>query len=185
MKKIETCNKCSDLGHSTPNGPHLQLGKGLGKKVLVIAESPAKNGWRVSGRAFYTTDGKILATGRRLDDYLKRYNLGVSEISFTELVKCYLSDRKLLEKSGHNCFEYLKEQINELKPSLVITLGVIPNKVLSAEYGTDLPIGTISDVDGFKYLPLYHPSPASPYGHKKNLDILEKLDKEIEQIINP
>jgi uracil-DNA glycosylase len=69
--KIENCRKCQDLGHSCPNGPHIQIGRGRGKKVLVVAESPAQNGWRVSGRAFFTSEGKILATGKRLNDYLK------------------------------------------------------------------------------------------------------------------
>jgi hypothetical protein len=35
----------------------------------------------------------------------------------------------------------------------------------------------------FSILPLYHPSPASPYGHKRNLDITSKKANKIKQII--
>lgn len=182
-KNIENCKKCDNLGHSCPDGPYIQIGQGNGRKILIVAESPAKNGWRISGRAFYTPEGKMLATGKRLNDYLKKLDLGVEKISFTEMAKCYLVDRKLLEKSSHNCFEFLEAQISALNPALIITLGVIPNKVFSKEYGITLPMGVLHTVGVFKYLPLYHPSPASPYGHKNNLEILERPNKPLSKLI--
>lgn len=37
--------------------------KELGKsKVLVLGESPAKDGWIVSGKSFYNKDGKLQAS---------------------------------------------------------------------------------------------------------------------------
>jgi uracil-DNA glycosylase len=95
-----------------------------------------------------------------------------------------LSDRKLLEKSGYNCFVFLEEQIKTLKPTLVITLGVIPNKVFSKKYDEDLPMGFLHTIGKYSYLPLYHPSPASPYGHKNNFEILNRLNQQINEIIN-
>lgn len=180
---IRNCKKCSSLGHSEPAGPYIQIGNSRGRDILLVAESPAPNGWRISGRAFYTEDGKLLATGKRLNDYLEKFGLTIGDVSFTELSKCFLDNRKSLEKSCDNCFEHFQSQLKELKPKIVITLGVTPNKVFAKNYGLDPEMGQIKEMDGFDYLPLYHPSPVSPIGHKNNLTILDGLNQRLESII--
>jgi uracil-DNA glycosylase family 4 len=182
-RAIASCKKCGDLGHSEPGGPYIQIGKGRGRDILLVAESPAPNGWRLSGRAFYTQDGKLLATGKRLNDYLEKFGLSIGDVSFTELSKCFLDSRKCLDKSCENCFEHLQSQLEELKPKIVITLGVTPNKIFAKNYGIDPGVGKLEKMDDFEYLPLYHPSPASPTGHKNNLAILEQLNSQLEPII--
>ena len=40
-------------------------------------------------------------------------------------------------------------------------------------------VGNIYEVDGYKVLPIYHPSPISPKGYKDNIPIFEKLKNKI------
>ena len=58
-EKIKNCNLCGNLPKLTCN----TIKKG-NSNLLILGESPAKDGWIVSGRAFYNKDGKLQATGK-------------------------------------------------------------------------------------------------------------------------
>src|SRR3990170_4127964 len=76
-----------------------QIGFGKGKQILIVGESPAENGWRKSGKAFYNPEGKILPTGKRLNQLLVKFGLSVEQCGFTELAKCFVGkNRKILDK---------------------------------------------------------------------------------------
>ncbi len=69
------------------------------------------------------------------------------------------------------------KQIKVLKPKLIITLGEFPTKNLlnfKFEKFSDV-VGKIYEQDGYKILPIYHPSPISPKSYKENVPIFEKL----------
>lgn len=148
-----------------------------GKRVLILGESLAKNGWIDSGKAFYTTTGKMVSTGKRLNDELALLNLKLEDCAFTEIAKCYLGkNRKSLSNCGQLCSQHLLKQVAHFKPRIILSLGVITKDVLKNTFHTELQIGEIAEMihDQKKYLilPLYHPSPANPFGHDKNLDII-------------
>ena len=69
------------------------------------------------------------------------------------------------------------DQIDILKPKLIITLGEFPTRnLLNFKFDKFKDVvGNIYDVDGYKVLPIYHPSPISPKGYKDNIPIFEKL----------
>lgn len=159
----------------------IQIGSQRGKKILIIGESPAKNGWIISKRAFYTPEGRLFPTGKRLNVYLEPLGLSVEVISFTELVPIVVTSRTQLPKLAPQYFGALQGKIEELNPRIVITLGVIANQVFESQFHSSFPIGEMYYVQNFKYFPIYHPSPASPYGHKKNLVLFEKFNAELEQ----
>lgn len=63
------CEKINE----TPTSYLLQVGKGKRKKVLVIGESPALNGRILSGKAFYTKEGKLVPSGKRFNELFERF----------------------------------------------------------------------------------------------------------------
>ncbi len=163
---------------SYPPDKFLQLGKEKGSKVLIVGESPAPNGWRKSGKAFYTTEGKLLPTGKNLNKLLEEYGLNVESCGFTELVKCFVGkDRHLLNSCGEKCWEIFIKQLKSCKFSFLIILGVKTLELFNKYSGLDLQIGKVVDanIEGKNYtiLPLYHPSPISPIGHKNNVEIFK------------
>ena len=165
-----------------------QKGIDKGKKVLIIGESPAPNGWRKSGKAFYTTEGKLLPTGKNLNKLLGVYGLSVENCGFTELVKCFVGkDRKLLSSCGERCWSILVKQVKSVDSEFLIILGVKTLELFNKLSKLDLEIGKIQNarIDGkfYTFLPIYHPSPISPIGHKRNIEIFSKLDKEITRIL--
>ena len=69
------------------------------------------------------------------------------------------------------------KQLRILNPKLIITLGEFPTRnLLNFKFGkfSDV-VGNIYEVEGFKVLPIYHPSPISPKSYKGNIPIFEKL----------
>lgn len=72
------------------------------------------------------------------------------------------------------------EQLKILKPKLIITLGEFPTRNL-LDFKFDKfaeVVGNIYEVNGYKILPIYHPSPISPKSYKGNVPIFEKLKKD-------
>lgn len=171
-----------------PIDKYFQKGSGRGKRVLIIGESPAPNGWRKSGRAFYTPEGKLLPTGRNLNKLLAKYKLGVETCGFTELVKCFVGkDRKLLASCGDKCWPILVRQMESVDSRFLIILGVKTLELFNKQTRLSLKIGKIkkAKIEGrfYRILPIYHPSPISPIGHKRNIEIFGELDKEIARIL--
>ena len=171
-------HNCKEI-ESNPPSFFFQKGKGVGSKILILGESLPKNGWMDSGRAFYTKEGKLAPTGKKLNEELAILNLSIEKCSFTEIAKCYIgSNRKILKTCGRLCGEHLFSQIKHYKIELILSLGVITKDILEELFDTHLVMGEITQIvyksKKFFILPLYHPSPASPYGHKRNLIIISK-----------
>ena len=69
------------------------------------------------------------------------------------------------------------KQLKILNPKLIITLGEFPTRnLLNFKFKkfSDV-VGNIYEVDGYKILPIYHPSPISPKSYIDNVPIFEKL----------
>ncbi len=174
--KIELCNKCGSLPKLIENS--VQLGT---TPFIFIGESPAKDGWINSKKAFYNTTGKLQGSGRVLEKLLNNIGLSISDIYFTECCKCIIEDRKKLEKCSQNCLPILEEQLNLLPCKIIITMGLHPTQALLktkikkfADY-----VGKNFDVimcnKQYLLIPIYHPSPLNPKGYKENIPIFENL----------
>ncbi len=176
-KEINTCKLCEGLVEKFPNAKTIHLGKD--NDILLIGEAPANNGWRKSGMVWRDTTGKMLPSGvilQRLFDLIDR---DVLDTTFLEAVKCYPLDRKNLKTCSLNCKKYMLEQIKILNPNLIITLGEFPTKTLldfKFKKFSDV-VGKCYEIDGYKIIPIYHPSPISPKSYKGNLPIFEEIKK--------
>lgn len=175
--KIHRCNLCNGLVDKFPNSPTIYIGKD--NDILLVGEAPANNGWRKSGMLWRDTTGKMLPSGvvlQRLFDIIDRQ---VLETSFLEAVKCFPLERKNLKICSNNCKQYMMEQIDIIKPKIIITLGEFPTRSLldfKFKKFSDV-VGIIHEVNGLNILPIYHPSPISPQSYKGNLPIFENLKR--------
>ena len=173
---IKNCVLCGNLPKLIDNS--IQYGK---TNFIIIGESPAKDGWIESKRAFYNTAGKLQGSGRVLEKLLNNIGLSISDIYFTECCKCIIEDRKKLEKCSANCMPILIQQLNKLSCNIILTMGLHPTQAILktkinkfADYvGREFDI-VLGDKK-YTLIPIYHPSPLNPKGYKDNLPIFEKL----------
>ena len=178
---------CNDIGNF-PLGKFLQVGTDKGSKILIVGESPAPNGWRKSGKAFYTVEGKLLPTGKNLNLLLRDSGLSVETCGFTELVKCFVGkDRHLLKTCGEKCWSIFTSQLKVHNFTFLILLGVKTTELFNLYAKTNLIIGSLGKIKiedhTYTVLPLYHPSPISPIGYKNNVKIFEANREEIKKLI--
>lgn len=175
-QKILKCNICGGLPKLTENS--VQIGT---TNFIIIGESPAKDGWIQSQKAFYNTSGKLQASGRILEKLLNRIGLSIKDIYFTECCKCIIEDRKKLEICSSNCLPILIEQLNKLPCTIILTMGVHPTQAIlrmkikrySEVVGKKIPI-RLGDKE-YLLIPIYHPSPLNPKGYKDNVPIFDML----------
>lgn len=150
------------------------------KDILIIGESLSKNGWIVSGMPFHNKDRKIAPTFKRLNEELALFGASIENCSFTEVAKCYIGkDRKNIITCADKCREQLLKQLRHYKPKIIITLGVTTKNILEEMFDKGLVLGEMNEVvfsnNKIVAVPLYHPSPANPSGHKKNMTFISNL----------
>ena len=148
---------------------YLQIGKGIGRGILAIAESPASNGWRKSGRAFYTPEGKLVPTGKNFLENIKQIDSGLElgDISFTEIAKCFIANnRKILDVCAAKTWPHFISQIQYVSPKIIILLGKNTTNIFNKLANTSLTVGELAAINlseqEYVVLPIYHPSPANP-----------------------
>jgi uracil-DNA glycosylase family 4 len=147
----------------------------------VVGESPAARGWRLSGRAFYTLEGRLLASGRYLNQVLEMVGLRVDSCGFTELVKCYVldGDRRQLPACGMKCWSILVRQLRHYNFRVVVVLGVRTLDIVNQALGVTLRVGELGSIDigkhSYQILPLFHPSPRNPLNHGRNMHIMKRV----------
>ena len=178
---------CCNNVDSFPLDKFLQKGVGAGKKLLIVGESPAPNGWRKSGKACYTPDGKLLPTGKRLNELLETYGLSVETCGFTELAKCHVGkDRNLLFDCSKKCWPIFLKQVNLVKSELILLLGVKTLEIFNKVSSNSLKVGKVSKIsfgNNLLILPIYHPSPINPHGRSKNQLIFKRNKGALRKIL--
>ncbi len=176
-KLIKDCKLCGDYPK-----PQCESFKKGNCKIMVIGESPAKNGWLVSGKAFYDTSGNIQSRGRVLNRLLNLCKLNIDDIYFTECCKCHIADRSQLERCSNNCKTFLIKQIEQSDCELILPMGIFASQVV-----LDTKIKKFKDYVGKvfeinfngktkKIIPIYHTSPVNPLGYKGNAEIFESFE---------
>ena len=179
-EKIKKCNLCGELPKLIEKS--VQLGK---TNFIIIGESPAKDGWIQSKKAFYNSVGKLQGTGRVLGKLLNNIGLTLDDVYFTECCKCIIENRNKLEICSKNCLPILVEQLNSIPCEIILTMGMHPTQAILqtkiekfANY-----VGREFDVTlgnkKYKLIPIYHPSPLNPKGYKENVPIFDKIKKNL------
>ena len=173
---IKNCNKCGNLPKLHCNS--IKLGN---SNLLILGESPAKDGWIVSGKAFYNKDGKLQATGKPLNKLLNICNLSIDDINFTEVCKCIIEDRKTLSKCSNNYKDILFKQLENIDCDIIMPMGKYPTETILGR-----KINKLADIVGIRenvkignttkiVIPIFHTSPANPKCFLGNEPIFNKL----------
>ena len=178
QEKVKNCKKC-DLCTSRKNAVP---GKGdQNADIVFVGEAPGKNEDEC-GEPFIGTAGK------KLNDALKNAGLERSNVYITNIVKCRPpKNRKPSAVESEACMPWLNEQINLLKPKIIILAG---STAVQSFLGIDEPISKIRgqwiEKDNIKYMPIFHPSyllrnPSKNKGKPKWLtwQDLKKVKKEL------
>lgn len=175
-QEINKCNLCENLVAKFPNDTTIYYGKD--NEIVLIGEAPANNGWRKSKMLWKDINGKVLPSGNILQKLFDIIDKNIFDITFLESVKCYPIERKNLKVCSKNCKHFMIKQLKLLNPKIVITLGEHATRNLldfKFKKFSDV-VGNIYDVDNFKVIPIYHPSPISPKSYKGNIPIFNKLN---------
>ena len=109
---------------------------------------------------------------------LDEINLKIEDTYFLEAIKCYPKDRKYLNKCSENCKKYLFKQLDIIKPKIILSLGdAATRSILNFKYDKFKDVvGQTFEINGYKIIPIYHPSPISPMSYKGNIEIFKKLN---------
>ena len=174
-QEIYQCALCKNLVEKFPNLSTVYLGKN--NDIVLIGEAPANNGWRKSHMLWKDINGKILPSGVILQKLFDIINKDIFETTFLESVKCFPVERKNLKTCSKNCKQIMEKQLEILQPKLIITLGEFPTRsLLDFKFKKyQEVVGNIYEVNGYKILPIYHPSPISPKSYKGNIPIFQML----------
>lgn len=174
-KKVYSCKSCDKLVDKFPDDVTVFLGKD--NDIVLVGEAPANNGWRKSHKLWIDLNGKVLPSGFVLQKLFDIIDRNIFETTFLESVKCYPLERKNLKTCSSNCKNIMLEQLKILNPKLIITLGEFPTRnLLDFKFNKFADVvGKIYEVNDYKILPIYHPSPISPKSYTGNIPIFEKL----------
>ena len=157
----------------------------LNAKVMLIGEAPGRDedeqGIPFVGRA-----------GKMLDTALSSVDIDPLEDCYiTNIVKCRPpNNRKPSAAESEACMPWLSEQVNLLKPKIIILAG---STAVQSFLGINEPISKIRgqwiEKDNIKYMPIFHPSyllrnPSKNKGKPKWLtwQDLKKVKKELNSI---
>lgn len=122
-------------------------------EILLIGEGPGKNedeqGLPFVGRA-----------GKLLDEMLEMVNLDRSKVYIANIVKCRPpQNRDPLNTEQDACIGYLWDQMELLRPKIVVCLGRIAAlRLISPNYRITKEHGQWVEKNGVFYTAIYHPA---------------------------
>lgn len=172
VKKIKNCKDCSGLNITNKTESSPGYGN-IYSRVVIVGQSLC----RICMKTQIPFTG---GSGYLLDRAFKIAGISKSDIFITNVVHCHTPDnRKSLPDEIDNCNKFLSEEINLIKPSVIIPLGL--DAVISF-----LGIDAWPKVVGQKIIknsliiyPLYHPS----YIMKKGKKVIDSFVSDLANIL--
>ena len=153
------CKKCALCETRT----NVVFGVGDPKaEVLFIGEGPGEQE-DLKGEPFVGRAGKLL------DDMLEMIELDRSRVYIANMVKCRPpGNRDPLGVEQEACSFWLSEQIRLIRPKIIVCVGRIAAMAfIKPDFKITREHGQWFDIDGKKYMALYHPAALLRDPHKK------------------
>ena len=186
LKKLNSeCVECTSCNLSKTR-KNVVVGKGNeSAHVVIIGEGPGEQE-DITGLPFVGRAGKMLDTALSSVDIDP-----LEDCYITNIVKCRPpNNRKPSAAESEACIPWLNEQVNLLKPKIIILAG---STAVQSFLGINEPISKIRgqwiEKDNIKYMPIFHPSyllrnPSKNKGKPKWLtwQDLKKVKKELNSI---
>lgn len=167
--RAEVCQICPDLcDRCAVLSP---LNGNLKPRVFFIGEAPGRQG---ADRTRIPLTGDV--SGVNFDRFIGSIDLSRNDIFITNAALCNPrtatgANRKPTPTEVTNCSAFLREQIDLLRPPVVVTLGAVSLAALKLiEYHSftlSNAVGAIHDWYGRKLVPVYHPSPQVLASHRR------------------
>lgn len=166
---ISNCDKCLNLKQSRKK---IVNGYGsLDSKIIFVGLAPGKNGADITGIPFTKDPSGLLfqealiKSGFSLEKIPTIWKPKLNNVYVTNLVKCNPrnkngNNRDPTEEEIANCSIYLEQEIQEVKPKIIITLGktvtehVLNKKVKNFIQWHNKPVEKNNRI----YIPFIHPS---------------------------
>lgn len=164
--KIETCIYCEELV-KTRNQSVMGYGD-FRADIFIIGEAPGRLGADITGVPF---------TKDRSGVFLQKMlcNIGLNEsdpeciqpklkrVYITNIVKCNPqaengTNRSPKNEEISNCINYLENELEIVKPKLVVPLGLPASKLILGDDFNGKSFGKIIKKQKFSILPLWHPA---------------------------
>ena len=132
----------------------------LSADIMLIGEAPGALEDQV-GEPF------VGASGTKLEILLEQAGLAREEVWVTNLVKHRPpNNRNPYKREITACAHWLEDEMNRVRPLVVITLGAVAGKHFKPDLSITREHGMPHDCDGFLLVPMYHPAAAL---HNPNL----------------
>lgn len=150
-------------------------------KIVFIGEAPGKNE-DLQGKPF------VGAAGTFLNEMLELIGMKREEIYITNIVKYRPpNNRDPLPEEKEAFLPFLREQLEVIKPKLVVTLGRHSMDILLPGLKISQVHGEPKRYNGQVYLPLFHPAAALYNGGMRQtlIDDFKRIPKILEQADNP
>jgi DNA polymerase len=175
--KIRNCTKC-ELGYSRNN---FVFGAGDPQAdLMLIGEAPGREE-DLQGEPF------VGAAGKLLDKMLKAIHFEREEVYIANILKCRPPEnRDPRPDEIETCKPYLFQQIELIKPKIILALGRISAQVLlETKSALGRLRGEFHDFNGIKFLVTYHPAALLRYQQYKRptWEDLQLLRKEYDKLV--
>ena len=148
-----------------------ELNGTIDPKVLFIAEAPGRQGADRTRKPFSGDN-----SGENFRRLLDSIGLGREEIFITNAVLCSPrkpsgANRRPKKSEMNNCATFLEKTINLIDPPIIVTLGTVALEALKKIAPHELKIrenvAQVVDWNGYRLIPLYHPSPQVIASHRR------------------
>lgn len=150
LKRDARCKMCR-LHQTTDNVCILGTGP-LTAKGVIVGEAPGASE-EEGGEPFIGRSGKLL---RRL---MKEVGIKDSDVYITNAVHCRPPENRTPTKGEiKNCAPWLKYELGQVEPKVVLLLGGTPLLAVTGQTGIKKLRGQPIEKDGVFYLPTFHPA---------------------------
>lgn len=149
-ERILNCQKCPLASTRT----HAVPGEGsTDADLMFIGEAPGRDE-DLQGRPFVGRAGQLLTR------IIQAMNLRREDVYITNIVKCRPpNNREPNRKETDACKSYLFEQIANIRPRVIVTLGNVPTHFfIPSESGVTALRGTFQPFEDILVMPTFHPS---------------------------
>jgi DNA polymerase len=148
--RILSCQKCP-LSQGRKNAVP---GEGnLGTELVFVGEAPGRDE-DVQGRPFVGRAGQLLTK------IIHAMKFKREEVYITNIVKCRPPENRNPQKQEiEMCSDYLREQLEMIKPRVIVTLGkVATDSFVQSKLGMTAIRGHFYEYNNIKVMPTFHPS---------------------------
>jgi DNA polymerase len=149
-ERILNCQKCL-LSQGRKNAVP---GEGnLGAELMFVGEAPGRDE-DIQGRPFVGRAGQLLTK------IIQAMQFKREEVYITNIVKCRPPENRNPHKQEiEMCQEYLREQLEMIKPEVIVTLGkVAADSFIQSKLGMTALRGSFYEFNNIKVMPTFHPS---------------------------